>query len=236
MKNCWQLNLFYFTLYLKVLFMEQMQEPIQQLTDIRQMMERSSRFISLSGLSGVSAGIIALIGAGIAFFYLDFDQRYFDVNRYFAEMSYAKFGHSWLFITLDALMVLLLALFSGIYFTTRKARKKGLEVWDNTARRMVINLIIPLTTGGIFCLILLYHHMVFLIAPATLVFYGLALLNASKYTLHEVRVLGITEIILGLLASWLVGYGLIFWTVGFGVMHIFYGSMMYYRYEAVKTE
>jgi hypothetical protein len=216
--------------------MKQNQEPIQQLNEIRNLMERSSRFISLSGLSGVSAGIIALIGAGVAFFYLDFDQRYFVINRYFAEMSYLKLGNSWLFITLDALIVLLLALFSGVYFTTRKSRKQGLKVWDNTARRMLINLFIPLSTGGIFCLILLYHHLIFLVAPATLIFYGLALLNASKYTLHEIRGLGISEIILGLMAAWLVGYGLLFWAIGFGVMHIFYGLMMYFRYEAINKD
>jgi hypothetical protein len=211
--------------------MTQKQEPIQQLTDIRNMMERSSRFISLSGLSGVTAGIIALIGAGFAFFYLDFDERYFDINQYFSEKYYLKFSNSWIFILADALLVLAFALFAGIYFTTRNARKNGLKVWDHTAQRLVINLMIPLVAGGIFCMILFYHHLVFLVAPATLIFYGLALLNASKYTYHEIRALGICELILGLIASFLVGYGLIFWAVGFGLLHIFYGLTMYYRYE-----
>ena len=214
--------------------MKPQQEPIQQLNEIRSLMERSSRFISLSGLSGVSAGILALIGAGIAFFYLDFDQRYFNIDRYFQEMSYKRFAGSWLFISLDALAVLFFALFAGYYFTSRKAKKSGLKVWDPVARRLLINLFIPLAAGGLFCLILLYHRLVFMVAPATLIFYGLALLNASKYTLHEVRVLGISEIILGLMASWLVGYGLLFWAVGFGVLHIFYGLMMFFRYETEK--
>ena len=219
-------------MYLKVLYMEKNQEPIQQLTEIRNMMERSSRFISLSGLSGVSAGIFALIGAGFAFFYLDYDQRYFDINRYFSDFAIRKIGHSWMFIMLDALLVLLLAIFFGIFFTTRKANRSGLKVWDSTAKRMVINLFIPLFAGGIFCIILAYHHLIFLIAPATLIFYGLALLNASKYTLHEIRVLGFSEIVLGLIASLLVGYGLIFWAIGFGLLHVFYGLMMYYRYDS----
>jgi hypothetical protein len=210
------------------------QESLQQLNEIRSLMERSSRFMSLSGLSGISAGIAAIAGAGVAFLFLDFDQRPFDINRYFTEMAWLRFGSSWLFIALDALVILLLALFSGVYFTTRKARKQGIEVWDGTARRLLINLFIPLSTGGIFCLILLHHHLVFLIAPATLVFYGLALLNASKYTLHEIRLLGIMEILLGLLALWLVEYGLFFWAIGFGVMHIVYGILMYLRYDAVK--
>jgi hypothetical protein len=216
--------------------MEITQKPFEQLTEIRNMMERSSRFISLSGLSGVAAGIIALAGSGIAFFFLGFDQRYFDMKSYFNGVSYLRFNHYWKLIILDASVILILALAAGIYFTTRKARKKGLKVWDRTAQRMVVNLLIPLASGGIFCLILLYHHLVFLLAPATLLFYGLALLNASKYTLHEVRVLGITEIVLGLIASWFPGLGLLFWALGFGVMHILYGLMMYFRYETVKSE
>jgi hypothetical protein len=215
--------------------MENNQESLQQIKEIRSLMERSTRFISLSGLSGISAGIIALLGAAFAFFYLDFDLRSFDITRYFTGESYLSFSQSGLFIFLDALIVLILAILSSIYFTTVKARKQGLKVWDLAARRVVINLSIPLAAGGMFCLVLLHHHLIFLIAPATLIFYGLALLNASKYTLHEVRVLGIAEIILGLLASWLVGYGLFFWAAGFGVLHILYGLMMYYRYDVRRN-
>jgi len=211
--------------------MEINQEPIQQLTEIRNLMERSSRFISLSGISGVVAGLIALIGSGAALVYLDFDQRYFEMNGHFASLENSGYRDTLWFIIPDAMIMLVLALFSGIYFTSRKARNKGLKVWDSTARRMVINLSIPLATGGIFCLILLYHDLIFLLAPATLLFYGLALINASKYTYHEIRVLGICEIILGLMASWLIPFGLLFWAAGFGALHIFYGLIMYYRYE-----
>lgn len=96
---------------------------------------------------------------------------------------------------------------------------------------MLINLFIPLTAGGIFCLILLYHQIIYLIAPATLLFYGLALLNASKYTIYEIRYLGISEIVLGLVSAILIGYGLLFWAIGFGILHIIYGVVMYLRYE-----
>jgi hypothetical protein len=135
------------------------------------------------------------------------------------------------FLILDAVIVLVFALAAGLYFTTRKARKKGLRVWDNTAKRMLANLFLPLVAGGVFCLILLYHGIIFLVAPATLIFYGLALINASKYTLPDVRYLGVSEILLGLLGSVFVGYGLIIWAVGFGILHIIYGSAMYFKYE-----
>ena len=195
------------------------------------MMERSSRFISLSGLSGISAGIVALIGSAFIFFYLDYDIRYFNVERYFREGMF-HFGYKDAMIILfTAFAVLLLALGSAIYFTTRKARKKGLSIWTRTTKLLLYNVAIPLATGGIFCFILLYYRLIFLIAPATLVFYGLALLNGSKYTLPEIQWLGISEIILGLVACMLPGYGLIFWGIGFGLLHIIYGGVMYKKYE-----
>jgi len=219
-------------LYLKVLLnMDSKQKQIQNLSEIRNLMERSSRFLSLSGLSGISAGIIALMGAGVAFFYLDYDERYFSINRYFIEKLDLFFQSKIGFLIADALIVLVLALGSGIYFTTRKARRNKLKVWDNTTKRMLINVFIPLSAGGIFCLALLYNRIFFLVAPATLVFYGLALVHTSKYTLPEVRILGISEIVTGLVASFLVGYGLLFWAFGFGILHILYGAIMYYRYE-----
>lgn len=207
----------------------------QQLDAIRELMEKSSRFISLSGLSGISAGVIALLGALFAFFYLEFDVRYYNIERYFGDKLYKIFPSDIFLLLVVAFVILILAVGSAILFTTRRAKQKGLKVWTQTTRNMIYSLLVPLMTGGIFCSILLFHKLIFLIAPATLIFYGLALLNASKYTLPEIQWLGISEIILGLLASILVGYGLIFWIVGFGVLHIVYGTIMYNKYERKIT-
>jgi hypothetical protein len=209
-------------------FMKTHKEPIEQLKEIHSMMERSSRFISLSGLSGISAGIIALAGAAYVFItsgtdpYGIHDGPLFDLSPRFT------LGQD---IVICAVIVLILALASGIFFTTRRARKNGQKIWDQTSRRLVINLALPLISGGLFCLILMWHQIVFLVAPATLIFYGLALINASKYTLDEIKVLGISEIILGLIGAALPGYGLLLWALGFGILHIFYGALMYVKYE-----
>lgn len=216
--------------------MKNKREPIQQLNDIRTFMERSSRFISLSGLSGVSAGVIALIGAGIAWLYLDLSYSFFNIDAYLLRENNLTYNKIWQFIIADAIIVLILAITAGIFFTTRRARKKGLKVWDSTAKRLVINLLIPLVAGGLFCIVLFYHHLVFLIAPASLIFYGLALINASKYTLHEIKILGLSEVALGLIASLFPGYGLIFWSAGFGLLHIIYGLVMYFRYETLPEK
>ncbi len=212
--------------------MDKRNEHLETLSEIRSMMERSSRFISLSGLSGVAAGIIALAGAALVYLYLGIQP--FDQKRIYYEFSRSatKWGMNYLtFFFLNASVVLVLAIASGIWFTTRKARKKGQKIWDSTSRRLLINMLIPLLAGGLFCLILVHHGLLGLVAPITLCFYGLALLNASKYTLDDIRYLGITEIALGLIAAYFMGYGLEFWAIGFGVMHILYGTCMYWKYE-----
>jgi len=208
--------------------MNDKQEYIEDIKEIRSMMERSSRFISLSGLSGVSAGVIALAGAVTAWWY---------IKNNLASMHYSMFNISSIelkdlvFLLMEAAIVLLLAIGFAIYFAVRKARLQNLPIWNKAAELTFMSLIIPLAAGGIFCMILFYYRLYLLIAPVTLIFYGMALLNAGKYTLNEVRYLGITEIILGLIAATIPGYSLIFWALGFGILHIIYGSVMYFRYE-----
>ena len=83
----------------------------------------------------------------------------------------------------------------------------------------------------IFCLALLRWDLPALVAPSTLVFYGLALVNGSKHTLRDVEFLGLTEIALGLAGLFYLGNGLELWTTGFGLLHIVYGAWMYFKYE-----
>jgi len=209
---------------------KQNNDGVEQLSQIRSMMEESSRFISLSGISGIMAGVTALAGAAYAYFIIQSSatvemQRgmYFDqggmTNSLFVELLFV------------AVATLLVAFGFGVFFTVKKTRKKAQNVWTNSSRRLLINLFIPLAAGGVFGLILAYHGLFGLIAPATLIFYGLALVNASKYTLRDIRYLGLFEIALGLIASIYIGYGLLFWTIGFGLLHIIYGSLMYFKYD-----
>lgn len=198
----------------------------EDLSHIRSMMERSSRFISLSGLSGVFAGLAALIGAGYVYFVLKREGiSYFDGERNFYSPSLVTE-----LITIGAL-ILGTALLSGYIFTANKSKKKGLKIWDSTTKRLLITFLVPLATGGIFCLALLFHHLFVWIAPATLIFYGLALVGAERYTLTDVKYLGYLEIALGLVSLFFLGWGLVFWAVGFGVLHIVYGLIMHKKYK-----
>lgn len=206
--------------------MNQKQDQLEALHEIRNIMDRTSRFISLSGLSGVFAGLSALAGAAVVKWY--FSRHH--INYYNDQASNLS-RENILFILTVAGSVLILAFCTATYFTVRNARKKNQRTWDSQSKRLFLNLAIPLATGGAFCAILIYHNILYLVAPAMLLFYGMALLNGSKYTLSDIRYLGIFEIILGLIACVFVGYGLTLWTVGFGILHIVYGALMYFKYE-----
>ena len=198
----------------------------EDLALIRSLMEQSSRFISLSGWSGVFAGTYAIIAAALAYFlFKENGIDYFEPTR----TSYATAALMQLLAI--GLVTLFLAVFTGIYLTVRKSRKKDLAIWTTTSKRLIINLFIPIVVGGIFCVALYVHSSMTLIAPATLVFYGLGLINASKYTFNDIRYLGYCEIILGLAALFLVGYGLLFWALGFGILHIIYGIVIQRKYQ-----
>ena len=219
--------------------MTEKEEQLGHISEIRNLMEKSSRFLSLSGLTGIFAGVYALIGAYLV--YSDFNIISSDT----ASVTYSEFiktansGTDSVILKIQSLftigaIVLVLSLVTGYIFTSRKAKKQNLNVWDSTTKRMVVSLSIPLIAGGIFCLILIKHEVVGLIAPATLIFYGLALLNASKYTFNDIKYLGVLEIILGLVSAYYIGRGLLFWAVGFGVLHILYGTVMYFKYDQKK--
>ena len=219
-------------MYYKVLFMtEHNQQPdtLQDVKDIRRLMERSSRFISLSGLSGVAAGLFAIIGAAIARYGIFKDYYY----RYDSRSSFDDADFSRLKIQLIGLAagVFAAAFLSAFYFTWRKSSKQGVPLWNHTSRRLFWNMIIPLVAGGLFILGMLRYDNWSFVAPASLIFYGLALVNASKYTLTDIRYLGYCEIVVGLLNMQWIHHGLYFWALGFGVLHVIYGILMWWKYE-----
>lgn len=211
--------------------MNQQQEQLDAIRDIRNLMERSSRFSSLSGLAGIIVGIFAISAIVAAYLLLGIaplEPGYITLlNNESVVAGYSIFT----LLAADFGFVLFVSLLTGIYLSIRKARKQSLPVWDATAKRMLLNLSIPLVTGGIYCLILLYQGLPALVLPATLLFYGLALLHASKYTINDIRYLGVLEVALGLMASFFTDYGLLFWVVGFGILHIVYGIRIYFTYE-----
>lgn len=199
------------------------QDLLAEISSIRNIMDRSTKFISLSGLSGVMAGVYALLGAGAAYKLL-----------YTENESATRVGYDELLegqLVLLAIAVLIFSLATGLLLTVRKAGKKGQSVWNQSSQSLLLNGAVPLVAGGIFCVIMLLRGFYVVIAPCTLIFYGLALIAASKYTFGDVKWLGLLDVGLGLLAAIFPGYGLFFWAFGFGVLHILYGTIMHFKYD-----
>lgn len=201
--------------------MKDIQEYEKDIASIRNMMERSVKFISLSGLSGVLAGIYALAGAYVAYTII------YDPNSPLGFIQEKGLDD----LIIIALAVLILSLGTGLWLSSRKATKLGTSIWNKPSKQLFADLTIPLFTGGVFIIIMLSRGYFGLVAPGCLLFYGLALIYASRNTYKEIQYLGFIEIGLGLVAAALPGYGLILWSIGFGVMHIIYGSIMYFRYD-----
>jgi hypothetical protein len=197
-----------------------------ELVSIRSMMERSSKFISLSGLSGILAGVYALVGAGFAY-----DIIYNGIG----DHQHSRNGHLFYIeettLLSIALLVLLASLVTGYILTRNKAKRRNQPIWGNSSRALIFNMSVPLVAGGLLILTHIYRGHYGIVSPSCLIFYGLALVSASNFTFKDVRYLGMCEIVLGLIAACLPGYGLLFWAIGFGVLHIIYGSMMYFKYD-----
>lgn len=221
-------------MYFKALLtMQSVHQPLETLKDIKRMMERSSRFISLSGWSGVSAGICALAGAWMAVKKIE---QFKNEHASYYDKSGTHLSGQNLEILVPQLIsiaaiVFVAALLSAFLFTYIRSKKAGVGIWSNAAMRLMWNTVIPMAVGGFVIIRMLDLKYYLLVAPCCLIFYGLALVNGSKFTLGEVKYLGYGQIILGLLNLWILGYGLIFWAAGFGVLHIIYGALMWWKYE-----
>lgn len=211
----------------------QEKHPADAILEIKSMMEKSSRFISLSGWSGVAAGLCATVAA----FIVAGKAGCWEVNEcLFERLSREEANSLKRELYVVAAITFIAAFSSAFFFTWIRSKKTGVPVWGLVARRLMWSVTVPLVAGAIFLYRMVMLEQFDLVAPGCLVFYGLALVNASRHTLPEIRYLGYVEIVLGLVNCWFVGYGLYFWAVGFGLMHVLYGMMMWVKYERKQAE
>jgi hypothetical protein len=208
--------------------MDEQQQSLETLRDIKRMMERSSRFISLSGLSGVSAGLCALAGAWFANSKIKSWLAGETVNDGVLYGSGLQLIEDLLLI---GCLTFVAAFISAFVFTYLRSRKNNIPIWGKATFRLLWNTLVPLGAGGLVVLRMMQLGHFDLVAPGCLIFYGLALVNASKYTLGEVRYLGYGQLILGVINLWFTRYGLSIWAIGFGLLHILYGAAMWWKYE-----
>lgn len=191
----------------------QYQDQLEALSGIRNLMERSSRYLPLSGKAGVAIGVLSILCSLIV-------DSYFSIHEDNLKPLFLLFG-----------MLFVICLVIEILMAERNSRQKGVPAWDAIAKRFLINLFLPMVVGGIYCFALIRQQQLEMVLPATLVFYGLALINASRYTIEDTRYLGMADLLLGLATSFLPQHGLLAWGIGFGVLHVLYGVIIYFKYE-----
>lgn len=206
--------------------MKKEQEYFRDLAEIRSMMERSSKFMSLSGWAGIIAGVYALVGV-----YLVYDVLDIALDAPNGSLSPINIIGEFFPLLALAAIILILALTTAVLLSHQKAKKRGEKIWNGTSKRLLAHMAVPLVTGGMLILILISKGLVVLAAPLSMVFYGIALFNASRFTFEMLKYLGSIQIILGLASAYYTHYGLLFWAIGFGLFHIIYGTYMHFKYE-----
>ena len=206
--------------------MSDKQNQLETLQEIRALMERSSRFLSLSGKAGIFIGTYALLCVMGVYIYLDIpilSGGYYHVVSQNPEIQ--------VILVFGFILVLLSSLLTGFVWARIKAKRLSLSLWDTTAKRFLIHFFTPLMVGGVVCILFLFRQQIDLLLPFTLIFYGLALVNASKYTVEDILYLGFIEVIIGLGALFFIEQALLLWGLGFGVLHLVYGAKIYQKYE-----
>ena len=206
-------------------------DPAEALADIRQLMARSGRFLSLSGLSGLWAGVCALVAVFLAyrkaslipFSGVDYTSKL--LGEGFTGVEIASYLFS------SGVLTMVIALSGAIFFTVRRSRLTGQVLWNASSRSMLFHMAIPLVVGGLLVLAHWRHGVYGFSGAITLIFYGISLLIGGRYTHDEIRYLGYLELGLGLLVAFFPSYSIDAWAIGFGVLHIIYGALMWWRNE-----
>jgi hypothetical protein len=207
--------------------MKQQTDYLADLQAIRSMMQRSSKFVSLSGWSGVMAGIYGLLAAYLAQQHLRFDPSAMEAAALTGLNAYAAL--SGMMALAGGLLVLSIG--TAAWMAQQKARKQGEMVWTAASRRLLTDLAVPLLTGGLLLLGLAWMGYHSLLLPTSLLFYGITLYQAGPITYTALRILGLLNITLGFFALLLPQQAMLFWAAGFGLMHIVYGLFIHFRYE-----
>lgn len=192
----------------------------ESIAHIREMMSKSSKFKSLSGAAGITAGLLTLVLATV--FCLQYE-----INPFAVELSNFNLLPSEHYLTalVYALTLLFCSIIAGIVLTKLNAVKNQEPLWGPASRNFIYNMVLPMVFSILFCLILFQKNPDYVL-PVSLILYGLTLFNAGKYAHKAIRSLGITEMLLGAICLQFLQFHILIWIIGFGVMHIVFGMYM----------
>lgn len=194
-------------------------KAIEDLQHIKSIMERSTKFLSLSGWSGIWVGLCGLAASVLLY------------NWQYAALAAHTPPYEAVHLLLLALITFIVALSGGLYFTIQKTKKLGSPFLTKVTKRLLLRFCIPLAIGGVLCILLYEKSLLPLTLPITLLFYGLALYSIQEDTVKEIKTMAYIEILLGLFAFYFSAYALFFWALGFGIIHLLYGVILWNKYD-----
>ena len=148
-------------------------KALESVNEIKELMEKSSKFISVSGLAAILAGIYALAGAYIATLVIT--------------------PETYLIVTLEFMAIIALSVLAAAAVTAGilsycKSKKTGQSFFSRLTYRALWNFSLPMLTGGALCISLLLHGYYDILSSVMLLFYGLTLVNVSKFTLSLIHI------------------------------------------------
>lgn len=189
-------------------------EAQENLRVIRELMERSTRHSTFSGLSGVLAGLVSIAGCLIQAFY---------VRRLGGATQSTGFLLNWA-------VVVALVLSLDFILTKRRAPLVGKRILSHLGRQMVMASLPGLGTGALLTLFFVHRGMMDEIYPFWMLCYGSAISAVSLFSQKEVARLGLAFLLAGALtlAAELLGappspLGLVMMAFSSGGFHIAYG-------------
>jgi len=217
----------WFTLQYKVKRMEH-QKHLENLSELKSILSKNTRFLSFSGLSGVIAGITALAGEYLFYnLYLatfSSSSNYADV-RNLADM---KLFYSALLI---ALSIIGISVIVGVILARKKIRMQGSTVNRDLLKNTLIHILVPILVGGAICFVASFTDHFIYIPAFLLIFYGLGLFNGSRFSFDDLKIVGLVFMGLGLITYAYPNLSMWTWGLGFGVGHILYGLRVYFVHD-----
>ena len=181
---------------------------MDNLTFIRQTMERATAFTAVPGWGGVGMGVLALAAATVA------------------ETRITR--TEWL-ITWLATSALGLTL--GGWTMASKARRAGTTVFSYSGRRFVLSYVPPLLVGALLTGVLVRAGLWSALPGTWLLLYGTGVVTGGAFSVRVVPLMGLCFMVLGAAALFSpASWGNLLMAAGFGLLHIVFGLIIARRY------
>jgi hypothetical protein len=181
---------------------------MDNLTFIRDTMERAAAFTAVPGWGGVAMGMVAAIGSVVS--------------------AQSGSPRQWL---LTWLVVAIVAGSIGAITLVHKARREGDIVFTRKARRFFLGYLPPLVVGALLTPVLVRHGMHGALPGTWLLLYGSGLVTGGVFSVRIVPVMGACFMLLGAIALFTPeAWASIWMGVGFGGLHLVFGYLIARRY------